>query len=56
MPPLELVDPTTNPHLSGRFAPVHREIDAGDLTLPRARVHIPHRVPNGLHGNWFAAG
>ena len=23
---------------------------------PRARVHIPQRVPNGLHGNWFAAG
>ena len=33
MSPLELVDPTTNPHLSGRFAPVHREIDARDLTV-----------------------
>src|SRR5262249_54817825 len=33
MSPLELVDPTTNPHLSGRFATVHREIDAGDLTV-----------------------
>ncbi len=22
---------------------------------PRARVHLPQRVPNGLHGNWFAA-
>jgi carotenoid cleavage dioxygenase len=23
---------------------------------PRAKVRTPQRVPNGLHGNWFAAG
>ena len=33
MSPLELVDPKRNPYLSGRFAPVHREIDAADLTV-----------------------
>jgi len=33
MSPLELVDPRTNPYLSGRFAPVRREIDAGDLSV-----------------------
>ena len=22
---------------------------------PRARIHLPQRVPNGLHGNWFHA-
>jgi carotenoid cleavage dioxygenase len=22
---------------------------------PRAKVHLPQRVPNGLHGNWFPA-
>ena len=30
--------------------------DAADFPgPPRARVHLPQRVPNGLHGNWFAA-
>jgi len=104
MPSLELVDPRSNRYLSGRFAPVHREITVADLEVdgavigevvfaprpggtaeldgyyltfgtslddghsalyvwdadafpwpPRARVRIPQRVPNGLHGNWFAA-
>jgi carotenoid cleavage dioxygenase-like enzyme len=28
--------------------------DAGDFpSAPIAKVTIPHRVPNGLHGNWF---
>ena len=22
---------------------------------PVAKVHMPRRVPNGLHGNWFPA-
>ena len=31
--------------------------DAAELpSAPRALVHLPQRVPNGLHGNWFAAG
>jgi carotenoid cleavage dioxygenase-like enzyme len=31
--------------------------DAGDFPSPPvARIRIPHRVPNGLHGNWFPAG
>ena len=38
MSPLELVDPKRNPYLSGRFAPVHREIDAADLTV---EGHLP---------------
>ncbi len=30
--------------------------DAADFPgPPRAKVHLPQRVPNGLHGNWFAA-
>jgi carotenoid cleavage dioxygenase-like enzyme len=30
--------------------------DAGDFPgEPIARIHIPQRVPNGLHGNWFDA-
>ena len=30
--------------------------DAADFPgPPRASVHLPQRVPNGLHGNWFAA-
>jgi carotenoid cleavage dioxygenase-like enzyme len=30
--------------------------DAGELqATPRARILLPHRVPNGLHGNWFPA-
>lgn len=33
MPELELVDPEKNPHLSGRFAPVHREIESSKLTI-----------------------
>jgi carotenoid cleavage dioxygenase-like enzyme len=30
---LHLVDPKSNPYLSGRFAPVHREIDTTDLKI-----------------------
>ncbi len=30
--------------------------DAGELRPdPRARILLPQRVPNGLHGNWFPA-
>ena len=30
--------------------------DAADFPAPpRARVMIPTRIPNGLHGNWFAS-
>jgi carotenoid cleavage dioxygenase-like enzyme len=29
--------------------------DAADFPgPPRAKLHLPQRVPNGLHGNWFA--
>ena len=29
-------------------------LDAGDVTAaPLAAVHLPRRVPNGFHGNWF---
>ena len=33
MPSLELVDPRTNPYLSGRFAPVHREVTVDELKV-----------------------
>ena len=33
MPSLELVDPRTNPFLSGRFAPVHREVTVDELKV-----------------------
>jgi carotenoid cleavage dioxygenase len=30
-------------------------IDATDMAAQAvARVHIPHRVPPGFHGNWLA--
>ena len=30
-------------------------LDAADMAAePVARVHIPHRVPPGFHGNWLA--
>lgn len=30
-------------------------LDAGDMAAePVARVHIPHRIPPGFHGNWLA--
>ena len=29
-------------------------LDAADIAAdPVARVHIPHRVPPGFHGNWL---
>jgi carotenoid cleavage dioxygenase len=28
-------------------------LSAGDITGPaQARIHIPHAVPSGFHGNW----
>ncbi len=33
MAELSLVDPTQNPYLSGRFAPVHRQIEVTDLAV-----------------------
>ena len=29
-------------------------IDAKDMTEVVARIHLPQRVPYGLHGNWFS--
>jgi carotenoid cleavage dioxygenase len=30
-------------------------LDAGDIGgEPVARIHIPHRIPYGFHGNWVA--
>ncbi|MEP6625109.1 MAG: carotenoid oxygenase family protein, partial [Acidimicrobiia bacterium] len=35
----------------------HTSLDIWDAASfpnpPRARIHLPQRVPNGLHGNWF---
>jgi carotenoid cleavage dioxygenase-like enzyme len=45
MPSLELVDPRSNPYLSGRFAPVHREITATDLPV---EGDLPHDL-TGLY-------
>ena len=37
----------------------HTTLDIWDAAAfpdaPRARLHLPQRVPNGLHGNWFPA-
>lgn len=31
-------------------------LDAADLSAPpQARVHLPHRIPPGFHGNWIDA-
>ena len=46
---LTLVDPATNPHLSGRFAPVHREIDAEVTT-------VDGEVPDDLIGAYLRNG
>jgi carotenoid cleavage dioxygenase len=30
-------------------------LDAGDMMAePLARIHLPHRIPPGFHGNWVA--
>lgn len=31
-------------------------LDASDMSLPAvAKIHIPHRIPPGFHGNWIPA-
>ena len=31
-------------------------LDASDMSLPAvAKIHIPHRIPPGFHGNWMPA-
>ncbi len=46
---LRLVDPTTNPHLSGRFAPVHAEIQA-EVTV------VDGEIPTDLAGGYLRNG
>lgn len=46
---LALVDPSTNVHLQGRFAPVHEEIDADDLV-------VEGELPAGLEGAYVRNG
>ncbi len=46
-----------NRYLAGNLAPVEQEltafVDAEDISAPEvARIHLPHRVPFGFHGNW----
>ena len=48
-PTLALVDPATNPHLSGRFTPVHRQIDA-------VVTEIDGEVPADLVGAYLRNG
>ncbi len=48
-PGLSLVDPATNPHLSGRFAPVHREITA-EVSA------VEGEVPDDLVGAYLRNG
>ncbi len=48
---LGIIDPACNPDLNGPLAPILREIDRG---APLAKVKLPQRVPNGLHGNWYS--
>lgn len=50
-----------NPYLSGNYAPVQDELEIKDLILdainlknePLARIKLPRRIPNGLHGSWM---
>src|SRR5262245_26196055 len=49
MAELQLVDPATNPFLSGRFAPVHREIEVGDLK-------VEGELPADLQGAYLRNG
>lgn len=49
MADLELVDAKTNPFLSGRFAPVHREIDTTD-------VRVEGDLPTDLTGAYVRNG
>jgi carotenoid cleavage dioxygenase-like enzyme len=46
---LRTIDPATNPHLSGRFAPVDREVDQGDLPVDGA-------LPTDLTGVYLRNG
>ena len=46
---LALVDPSTIPYLSGRFAPVHREITSTDIT-------VEGEVPADLVGAYVRNG
>ena len=46
---LRTIDPATNPHLSGRFAPVDREVDQGDLPIEGA-------LPTDLTGAYLRNG
>jgi carotenoid cleavage dioxygenase len=59
--------PGATDELDGYYVAFVNALDAGHTTLdvwdarafpapPVARLHLPQRVPNGLHGNWFAAG
>ncbi len=49
MPTLQLVDAATNTHLSGRFAPVHDEVDAVDLP-------VDGTIPTDLDGAYLRNG
>jgi carotenoid cleavage dioxygenase len=59
--------PGATGELDGYYVAFVNALDAEHTTLdvwdartfpapPVARLHLPQRVPNGLHGNWFAAG
>jgi carotenoid cleavage dioxygenase-like enzyme len=49
MPDLQLVDPAQNPYLSGRFAPVHREVTSSEVTVEGS-------VPTDLVGTYIRNG
>lgn len=49
MTELTVVDPATNPHLQGRFAPIHREVTADDLV-------VEGTLPTDLTGAYLRNG
>jgi carotenoid cleavage dioxygenase-like enzyme len=49
MTELTLVDPSTNPHLQGRFAPVHRQVTEDDLV-------VEGTLPTDLTGAYLRNG
>ena len=39
---------------AGLQPPATKEQHTDDVNAPVARIHLPHRVPYGVHANWLS--